>query len=112
MEKKHLYRLVLSALLAVGTSAVRATELGDSIDTYQNQTVSAEVYVQGRTTLTMNSVTVTSTGELTATAPESIILNGPFEVQQGGVLEIYGRHAWPVNYEYDNSGNITARHRY
>ena len=109
MEKKHLYRLVLSALLAVGTSAVRATELGDSIDTYQNQTVSAEVYVQGRTTLTMNSVTVTPAGKLTANAPASIVINCPFEVQAGGMLDLSVGHPYRIRYTYDAAGNRTRR---
>lgn len=105
------FRHILSAMLPLLAATAGAKEVGDSIDTYQNQTVSTEVFVQGRTTLTMSSVTVTPTGELTAKAPVKIVVNGPFDVQLGGTLNMNTGHQWRVIYCYDNSGNIIARHR-
>lgn len=109
MEKKHLQRLALSVLLSVSASAAGATELGDSTDTYQNQTVSTEVFVQGRTTLNISNVTVTSTGDFTANAPNGIVINNPFEVQPGGTLELTVGHPYRIRYTYDAAGNRTKR---
>ena len=111
MEKNYLLRQVLPVLLSLFASAAEDTELGDSIDTYQNQTVSTEVFIQGRDTLTMNNITVTPTGRLTANIPNGIVINSLFEVQVGGSLELNVNNQWRVIYNYDNSGNIIARHR-
>ena len=110
MEKRYSIRLILSVLVFIYSASSRATELGDSIDTYQNQTVSTEVFVQGRDTLTMSNVTVTPTGRLTANSPGRILVNSPFKVQLGGTLKLNVNNQWRVIYDYDNSGNIIARY--
>ena len=46
-----------------------AAEMGDSIDVYENQTVTTTVFVQGRDTIGVRNVTVTSTGHLKMNAP-------------------------------------------
>lgn len=80
-------------------------------DTLQNQTISNNVLVQGSNQLVVNNVTVTPAGQLKATAPSGVVLNGPFEVQLGGTLELTGWRQWPISYEYDNSGNIVVRRK-
>ena len=86
MQITQYIRLSLSLLLFLCVTPMGATELGDSVDTYQNQIVSTEVFVQGRNVLTSNNVTVTSTGDLTMSAPEQIVITSNFEVQLGGQL--------------------------
>lgn len=113
MEKVKLLRLVVPVLLLhIYAVTAGATELGDSIDTFQNQTVSTEVFVQGRTMLTMSSVTVTTTGELTANAPDGIVINCPFEVQLGGMLDLTVGHPYRISYTYDAAGNRIKRRHY
>ena len=109
MEKRHSIRLTLSALVLLCSASSRATELGDSTDTYQNQTVSTDVFVQGRTTLNISSITVTSTGDFTANAPNGIVIINPFEVQTGGTLELTVGHPYRIRYTYDAAGNRTNR---
>lgn len=109
MEKRLSLRQSLTALLPLCVLTAGATELGDSIDTYQNQTVSTEVFVQGRDTLTISNVTVTPTGELTANAPDGIVVNSPFQVQLGGTLVLTVGHPYRISYTYDAAGNRTKR---
>ena len=109
MEKNCLLRQALPVLLSFFASTSRAPELGDSIDTYQNQTVSTEVFVQGHTTLTMSNVTVTPTGELAANAPVGIVINSPFKVQLGGTLVLTVGHPYRISYTYDAAGNRIKR---
>lgn len=111
MEKRQLIRLTLSALLLLCTIPMTATEQGDSIDTYQNQTVSTEVFVQGRDVLTSSNVTVTPTGHLTMSAPRGVVITSNFEVQLGGQLNLNGGQQWMVHYFYDLSGNRITRKR-
>lgn len=111
MKRIHYIRLALFALLLQYVNPTTATELSDSIDTYQNQIVSMNAFVQGRGVLTSNNVTVTPTGNLVMTAPERIDITGPFEVQLGGWLTINGGQQWPIVYDYDSSGNIIARQK-
>lgn len=111
MKRIQYIRLALLALLLHYVNPMKATELGDSVNTYQNQIVSMNVFVQGRGVLTSNNVTVTPTGNLVMTAPERIDITGPFEVQLGGQLTINGGHQWPIVYNYDSSGNIIARQK-
>lgn len=111
MKRIQYIRLSLSVLLFLRVDPMAATELSDSVDTYQNQIVSTEVFVQGRDVLTSNNVTVTPTGDLTMTAPERIEITGPFEVQLGGLLKLNSGQQLPIVYDYDSSGNIVARHK-
>ena len=110
--KKHITkRLSCITLLLLCMLNAKAEEVGDSIDTFQNQTVSDTVSLQGRTTLNMQNVTVSQTGLLKATAPEGIVITGPFEVQLGGELVLNGGRQWMIRYSYDNSGNRIMRKR-
>jgi len=109
MKEKQYIRLSLSLLLSLCFTPMAATELGDSVDTYQNQIVSTEVFVQGRNVLTSNNVTVTSTGNLTMSAPEQILITGDFEVQLGGQLNLYCEQPRSIVYNYDSSGNLIRR---
>lgn len=111
MKRIHYIRLALLALLLQYVNPTTATELSDSIDTYQNQIVSMNAFVQGRGVLTSNNVTVTPTGNLVMTAPERIDITGPFEVLLGGQLTLNGGHQWPIVYDYDSSGNTIARQK-
>lgn len=109
MEKRSSYGLILPALSFIYSAPLHASELGDSIDTYQNQTVSTEVFVQGRNTLIMSGVTVAPTGDLTANAPDGIVINCPFEVQLGGMLLLTVGHPYRISYTYDAVGNRTRK---
>ena len=111
MKRMQYIRLSFSILLFHYANSMVATELNDSVDTYQNQTVSTEVFVQGHNVLTSNNVTVTPTGDLIMTAPGRIKITGPFEVQLGGQLRLDGGQQCPLVYDYDSSGNIIARHK-
>ena len=109
MEKKH--KIIIAALVTIVTpcATASATELGDSIDTYQNQTVTNEIHVQGRSVLATGNVTVTSSGSLTMSSPMGIDIVGYIHVQPGGWLQMNGGRQWPVVYVHDSSGNVTAR---
>lgn len=109
---KHLLfpkRLLCIALLQFIIFQAKADEVGDSIDSYQNHVVSDTVSLQGRTTLSIQNVTVAQTGFLKATSPDDIEITGPFEVQLGGQLELNGGRQWKINYYYDGIGNIRKR---
>lgn len=101
---------ILSAC-AFFSMPAEAQETGDSIDTYQNQTISTEVFVQGRDVLTSNNVTVNPTGHLIMTAPNGVKITGNFVVQLGGRLELNGGRQHHIHYTYDASGNRTTRRR-
>lgn len=103
------YRKVLFALLVTCSVPATATELGDSIDTFQNQTVSTTLTLQGRNTVTMNNVTVTPTGHLTVSAPRGVIIPANFEVQLGGTLYLDGQLKNFIRFYYDASGNRIRR---
>ena len=107
--KNTLSKMVISILLSFGVISVYAIEQNDSIDTLQDQVIDSVVFVQSGVQLTVNNVTVTPVGKLTAMGRSGVVLNGPFEVQLGGRLELKGWKQWPVSYEYDNSGNIVVR---
>lgn len=111
MKKHIIRRLSCVTLLLLGVFHAQANEVGDSIDSYQNHVVSDTVSLQGRTILNIQNVTVTQTGFLKATAPENIVISGPFEVQLGGELELNGGQQWLVKYYYDGIGNIRRRQR-
>lgn len=104
---RHIVSLFISFALPCVTAS--ATELGDSTDTYQSHTVSTEVFVQGRDTLTSSDVTVTPGGRLTMTAPNRIVITGSFDVQLGGMLELNGGRQYLIRYTYDAAGNRVNR---
>lgn len=104
---KRLTLVALSLLLAMNTTA----EVNDSIDTYQNQTVNNQVEVQGRDVLTVNNVTVNSTGHLKLSSPNGIVIPAGLTVELGGILELNGGRQWLVRYTYDAAGNRIRRQR-
>ena len=93
------------------SAPVMAQQANDSVDTYQNHTVSTTVSVQGRNTLTVSDVTVTSTGHLKITAPAAPIVTGNLTVQLGGTLEINGSRQYFIKFTYDAAGNRLRREK-
>ena len=111
MEPKANKRLTLTSfalLLALNTIA---SEVNDSIDTYQNQTVNNQVEVQGRDVLTGKNITVNPTGSLKLSAPNGIVISESLNVELGGMLELNGGRQWLVRYTYDAAGNRIRRQR-
>ncbi|MDR0698104.1 MAG: hypothetical protein LBG28_02620 [Tannerella sp.] len=83
-------------------------------NSFTNQTVSSTVSVLGCNILTVQNVTVTNSGNLSLAAPIEVVINGPFDVLQGGVLNVTGGgEPQPVTsdftFYYDASGNRTSR---
>ena len=109
MNKYSLLRCVLMTLLFYSASQAEAVLPNDSVDTYANHTVTDSVYVQGRSTLTISDVSVTSGGHLVASSPDGIIVTGGLTVNFGGKLSLYERRLKCVFYTYDASGNIVIR---
>ena len=93
------------------SAPVMAQQANDSVDTYQNHTVSTTVSVQGRNTLTVSDVTVTSTGHLKITAPAATIVTDNLTVQLGGTLEINGSRQYFIKFTYDAAGNRLRREK-
>lgn len=83
------------------------------VSSFTNQTVSTTLLVAGCTTLSVQQVTVTNTGNLTLTAPEYIAITGPFEVVAGGRLNIDiaepPQEIKVRRFYYDDSGNRIRR---
>lgn len=104
---KKYFIVVLFSFFALSSSA----EMNDSIDVFQNQTVTNHVGVQGRTVLFSTNVTVTSTGDLKMSSPDGIDITGPFTVDLGGVLELNGGLQYGIRYTYNTTGNRTRRQR-
>lgn len=109
MNKNLLYRYVLGAFLIVSASPVKAVLPTDSVDTYSNHTITDSVYVQGRSTLTISDVNVSSGGHLVASSPDGIIVTDDLLVGLGGKLSLYESRVKCVILSYDTSGNITKR---
>ena len=112
MQQKILRTRLLSAMLLLPFLPVMAQQANDSVDTYQNHTVSSTVNVQGQNTLTVADVTVTSIGELKLTAPEATVITSNLNVQLGGTLEINGSRQYFIRYTYDAAGNRIRREKH
>ena len=110
MEKNIPKRLILSALtlLCVSVSSIAQTPI-DSVDTYQNQTVSNTVSVQGRHVLIVNNVTVTPTGYLRISSPDGIVIPRGLTVELGGVLNLDITRRRYIYYTHDSAGNVIKR---
>ena len=106
MNKYSLLRCVLMTLLFYSASQAEAVLPNDSVDTYTNHTVTDSVYVQGRSTLTISNVDVSSG---VASSPNGIVVTGGLTVNLGGKLSLYERRLKCVFYNYDASGNIVIR---
>ena len=109
MKNRIVVQTLMSVVLIMCSVTAHATEVGDSIDTFQNQTVSTTLTLQGRNTVTMNNVTVTPTGHLTVTAPRGVMIPANFEVQLGGTLYLDGQLKNFIRFYYDASGNRIRR---
>lgn len=83
--------------------------VGSCVNTFENQTVSSKVSVQGCNTLVVQNVTISNTGNLTLSAPDAVLINGSFEVQLGGVLNIKKKEASIVEFIYNAAGNRILR---
>lgn len=102
----------------VEPDSLKTEQLSDSVsffatsscvNTFENQTVSSTLSVQGCNTLVVQNVTVTPNGDLTLTAPDAVLINGPFEAQLGGVLNIKKKEASTVEFIYNAAGNRILR---
>jgi len=69
-------------------SLMSAIQLRSCVNTFTGQTVSSIVSVLGCNILTVQSVTVTGSGNLSLTAPAEVVINGPFDVSLGGILSV------------------------
>ena len=109
MKRELKTRLLPATLLFLCPCKMAATEVGDSVDTYQNQTVSANVRIHSQNILSVQNVTVTSSGNLKLSADNRIDIAAPFTVQLGGSLELDGGRQHFIRYTYDASGNRIGR---
>ena len=109
MNRYSLLRSAFMTLFLYPASQAEAVLPIDSVDTYTNHTVTDSVYVQGRSTLTISDVSVTSGGHLVASSPDGIVVTGGLTVNLGGKLSLYERRLKCVFYNYDASGNIVIR---
>lgn len=82
---------------------------GSCVNTFENRTVSSTVSVQGCNTLIVKNVTITNNGDLTLSAPDAVLINGSFEAELGGVLNIKKKEASIVEFIYNASGNRILR---
>lgn len=69
-------------------SITAAIELRACVNTFTNQTVSAYMFVEGCNTLVVQGITVTGSGDLHVSAPGEITINGAFDVNSGGTLNV------------------------
>jgi hypothetical protein len=104
-----LQRYILVVFLSYPVTKAEAMLPNDSVDTYSNHTITDSVYVQGRTTLTISDVSVSTCGHLVASSPECIVVTGGLEVELGGKLNLYEKLVKRILFTYDASGNIIRR---
>lgn len=105
-DKYRIPTIVVGLFFAINA---QAEVIPDSVDTYNNQTVTTEVTVQGRTVLSSQDVVVTSTGDLTLNGPQGVNISQSFGVALGGTLQINGGLQSSLSFFYDASGNRTRR---
>lgn len=91
------------------SDSISVLSTGSCVNTFENQTVSSTVSVQGCNTLTVRNVTITNNGDLTLSASDAVLINGPFEAQLGGVLNIKKKEASIVKFIYNAAGNRILR---
>lgn len=109
MKTSSFLRFSILALLTFISVRAKAVLPNDSVDTYTNHTITDSVYVQGRSTLTISDVSVSSGGHLVASSPDGIVVTSALNVELGGKLSLYERYLKCVHFSYDASGNITRR---
>lgn len=109
MDRPFLLRDTFVAFFIMSVSPAIAVLPTDSVDIYSNHTVTDSVYVQGRSTLTISDVSVSSGGHLVASSPDGIIVTDDLLVGLGGKLSLYESRIKCIILTYDSSGNITRR---
>jgi hypothetical protein len=72
----------------IRNSVINASCLTTCVSSYTNQTVTTNTTVTGCSGLTVQNVTVSNNANLTLTTPDSVIINGPFEVILGSTLNV------------------------
>lgn len=98
---RQLRVLFLCAFIFLGYQITKAQQvMQDSISTTTTITTSS---------LPVSNVVVTNSGNLKIISPESVIIEGPFEVMPGGTLSIDIKDPGSINFSYDNSGNRITR---
>lgn len=109
MIKKHFMTIVFVMLAKMPSYSA---ELTDSVASYNGQTVNSTVTVQGKDTLRVSNVNVTSTGNLTLTSPDGVIITSGLDVVTGGVLNITGGKHNYIRFFYNNTGHRIRRENY
>lgn len=96
--------------LQLADSTLLSVEPRGCVGTFESQTISTSTVVTGCSTLTVQNVTVTNTGNLMLSAPQEVAMNGAFEVQLGGVLSVNDALVrYTFSYSYDAAGNRITR---
>lgn len=109
MNRYSLLRCAFMTLFLYPASQAEAVLPIDSVDTYTNHTVTDSVYVQGRSTLTISDINVSSGGHLVASSPDGIVVTGGLTVNLGGKLNLYEKRLTGFFFTYDAYGNIISR---
>ncbi len=109
--KQTIRRKMLSIAGLAITLCGHAEEVSDSVDTFNDQTVTTEITVQGRTVLNSQGVTVTNNGQLTLNGPQGILVPHDLLVQTGGTLLMNGGLQYAITFTYDASGNRIRREK-
>lgn len=81
------------------------------VNIFENKTITLYTAVSGCTILTVKNINVTGTGNLSLSASDQIVINGPFEALLGGVLSMNCEQPKRMTFifKYDGSGNQKLR---
>lgn len=100
---KHFIIKLISGIVFVSIPCHSKAQQPMPIDSI---TTSRTIYATERP---LNNIVVTATGNLSVKSLGNVILDTPFEVKVGGVLDITTLEPTNLIYQYDNSGNRIAR---
>ena len=93
----------------IQTDSINTKSVNSCVNIYENQTISSVVSVNGCTNLTIQNVNVTETGNLMLSTFGDILINGPFEVQSGGIFNVSIYRQLTCEFIYDAGGNRITR---